>query len=127
MEQLKLAGEVIKHARRLSLTPVVDDDFPEVKHYFDSAVCAYAEACAMIPAAAPPGWALLIVSELKRARGKFPRWTADTVKAAAIVAEESGELIRAALQHCDEGGSMEACDAEAIQTAAMCVRFLERK
>lgn len=73
------------------------------------------------------GWAGLIEAELVKARAKFPRWQQDAVTPAAVVCEEAGELIRAALQ-CDyEGGSMEACDKEAVQTAAMCVRFLERK
>lgn len=64
--------------------------------------------------------------ELTRARKKFHTWPTDPIHAAAIVAEESGELIRAALQWGYENKSMAACDKEAIQTLAMCIRFLER-
>ena len=67
-----------------------------------------------------------IALELIQARIKFPAWPKDTVHAAAIVCEESGELIRAALHYTDENGPLAACDKEAIQTAAMCVRFLMR-
>ena len=67
-----------------------------------------------------------IMMELAKAKNKFPSWPTTTVKAAAIVCEESGELIRAALHHEDEGGTLADCDEEAIQTAAMCIRFLMR-
>ena len=69
-----------------------------------------------------------IMAEVEKARAKHPTWPAnDTLFAAAIVAEESGELMRAAVQHKGEGGSLEACDKEAIQTAAVAIRFLERR
>lgn len=69
----------------------------------------------------------LILAEVAAARAKHPGWPdADTLFAAAIVAEESGELMRAAVQHKGEGGSLEACDKEAIQTAAVAIRFIER-
>jgi hypothetical protein len=68
-----------------------------------------------------------VSEEVERARVKHPVWPTDILYAAAIVAEESGELMRAAVQHRGEGGTLEACDKEAIQTAATCIRFLERK
>lgn len=69
----------------------------------------------------------LIQAELQRARIKHPKWPHDdTIWAAGIVCEESGELMRAAVQHRGEGGTLEACDIEAIQTAATSIRFLER-
>lgn len=40
---MDLVRNVIKHSCRMEMTSVVDDDFPEVKHYFDSAVIAYAD------------------------------------------------------------------------------------
>jgi hypothetical protein len=68
-----------------------------------------------------------IAAEVVRARAKHPTWPADdTLFAACIVCEESGELMRAAVQHKGEGGSLEACDKEAIQTAAVAIRFLEK-
>lgn len=66
-----------------------------------------------------------ILDELKRAEKKFPYWPDDKIHAAAIVNEESGELIRAALQHKYEGGEFGELKKEAIQCAAMCVRFLK--
>jgi len=65
-----------------------------------------------------------INQELERARAKFPAWSDDLIHNAAIVVEEGGELLRAALQCHYEDGALEACDKEAIQTAAMCFRFL---
>lgn len=37
-EEFTAAGEVAKQVRRLSMTPPVDDDFPQVKHEYDSSV-----------------------------------------------------------------------------------------
>lgn len=67
-----------------------------------------------------------VLCELKRAQGKFPQWPSDPVHAAAIVAEECGELQRAVLQHMYEPhkGTRDDVRTEAIQTAAMCLRFL---
>lgn len=49
-----------------------------------------------------------IWKELDRAQSLHPRWPADIVHAAGIVAEESGELIRAALRYSyGEGGTLD--------------------
>ncbi len=66
-----------------------------------------------------------IAAEVERAEHKHPHWPDDIIHAAAIVGEESGELIRAALQLKYEGGSVEEVRKEAIQTAATCVRLLK--
>lgn len=66
-----------------------------------------------------------ITNELNRAEKKFPSWPNDIIHASAIVAEESGELTRSALQFQYEGGSIEDARTEAIQTAAMAIRFLK--
>ena len=65
-----------------------------------------------------------ILNEVERAEIKHPDWPTDQVYAATIVAEESGELTRAALQYEAENGSIEEIRKEAIQTAATCIRLL---
>jgi len=66
-----------------------------------------------------------IAAEVIAAEKKFPRWPDDEVHSAAIVCEEAGELIQAALDfyycRCLSGERMRR---EAIQTGAMAVRFL---
>ena len=65
-----------------------------------------------------------VLEELHRAEMKFPGWPEDVVHAAAIVGEESGELIEAALDAYYGRGDIETVRKEAIQTAAMSVRLL---
>lgn len=68
----------------------------------------------------------MVRAELARATRKFPTWPDDPLHAVAVVAEESGELTRAVLQAVYEphkGDPQDAMD-EAVQTAAMAVRFL---
>jgi hypothetical protein len=66
-----------------------------------------------------------ILLELDKAEEQHPTWPSDIVHAAAIVNEESGELIRAALNHHYFGESKEEIRKEAIQTAATCIRLLK--
>jgi NTP pyrophosphatase (non-canonical NTP hydrolase) len=63
--------------------------------------------------------------EMERAKAKFPLWPEDLIHAAAIVAEEAGELLQTTLQYKYENGSIEKVKKEAIQTATMAIRFLE--
>lgn len=66
-----------------------------------------------------------VLDELHKAVTKHPSWPRhDAIHAAAIVQEEAGELIRAALQFHYEDGSPDEIHKEAIQTAAMGLRFL---
>lgn len=65
-----------------------------------------------------------VFTELSRAEAKFPGFPTDPVHAAAIVVEEAGELQQAALEHTYEGGELEQVRNEAVQTAAMALRFL---
>lgn len=65
-----------------------------------------------------------ILKELEKAEEKFPYWPADKVHQAAIVGEESGELIRAAFQNAYEQKGTEPMLKEAVQTGAMAVRFI---
>lgn len=66
-----------------------------------------------------------VLDELRRAEEKFPMWPRDVIHAAAIVAEESGELVQAALQNVySNGRTLDHVRREAIQTAAMAIRLL---
>lgn len=67
-----------------------------------------------------------ILEELERAERKFPTWPDDVVHGVAIVAEEAGEAVKAALQYY-YGSVFHADDLreELIQTAAMALSMLE--
>lgn len=67
----------------------------------------------------------LVMTEIIRAEEKHPDWPADSVRAAAVVAEESGELVKAVLDHEEKNSSQYAIVTEAIQTAATAIRFLK--
>jgi len=67
---------------------------------------------------------MAVLTELDRACLKFPSFPTDKVDQAAIVCEESGELIRAALQYKYENGKEIELTKEAIQTGAMALRVL---
>jgi len=66
----------------------------------------------------------LALAELKKAEEKHPNWPSDPIHAAAIVAEEAGELVQASLDTTYSGGSQDRMRAEASQVAAMGLRFL---
>jgi len=67
-----------------------------------------------------------ILDELHRAKAKFPEWPTDPIHCAAIVGEESGELLRAALQWKYENGILDSLHEESVQTAAMSIRFINQ-
>lgn len=64
--------------------------------------------------------------ELSCAVEKFPTWPNDPIHAAAIVAEELGELQQAILEcvYDPEIENRSSVHKEAVQTAAMALRFL---
>lgn len=62
--------------------------------------------------------------EISRAERKFPGWPEDPVHAAAILGEEAGEALQAALDYFYGRGDLETLKKELIQTAAMAFRFL---
>jgi len=65
-----------------------------------------------------------VIEEIHRAQEKFPWWPKDIVHAVSIVAEETGELQKAALHFCYENGQREAIKKEALQVVAMAYRLL---
>jgi len=67
-----------------------------------------------------------VYSELTRAIAKFPTWPTDPLHAVAVLGEEFGELTKDVLQMSYEPGKTTAENVrkEAIQTAAMALRFV---
>lgn len=67
-----------------------------------------------------------VLNELESATEKFPSWPTDPLHALGILGEEYGELNKAILQLLYEPHKTSSSDVrnEAIQTAAMVLRFL---
>lgn len=84
---------------------------------------AIARSGMLMPTAEP---VTLILEELRRAVTKFPTWPTDPLHAVAVLGEEFGELTKAALQTTYEPHKSSVADVriEAIQTAAMALRFV---
>lgn len=74
----------------------------------------------------PPQTWQPIFSEVERATGKFPTWPTDPLHAVAVVGEEFGELMKSVLEHTYEPEKSSLADVrdEAIETAAMAIRFV---
>ena len=68
----------------------------------------------------------LVMGEVARAIAKFPTWPTDPLHAVAVLGEEYGELVKAVLQATYEPhkSGMAEVRAEAIQAAAMALRFV---
>lgn len=66
-----------------------------------------------------------VKNEIERAVIKFPAWPTDPLHALAVLGEEYGELTKAVLQVTYEPSKSTIADVrcEAIQTAAMALRF----
>lgn len=62
--------------------------------------------------------------QLDAARAKFPSWSLDPVHGAAIVAEEAGQALKAALDFYYGRGGAHQLKKELLHTLAMTVRFL---
>lgn len=67
-----------------------------------------------------------IMREVARATDKFPTWPTDPLHALAVLGEEFGELTKAVVQLTYEPHKTSAAEVrtEAIQTAAMALRFI---
>lgn len=71
----------------------------------------------------------MLLHELERAERKFPMFPTDPIHAAAVVAEEAGELVQASIDATyntrpDDAELFDNMMVEAIQTGAMALRFL---
>lgn len=66
----------------------------------------------------------MIFDELRNAEKKHPGWPPDPVHGAAILAEEAGEAVQAALDVIYANGSRERLIHELAQTGAMAIRNL---
>lgn len=66
----------------------------------------------------------LIIDELRRAEKLWPKWPIDPIHAAAVVDEESGEIVKAVNNWVYKNESDEKVAKEAVQTGAMALRFL---
>jgi hypothetical protein len=67
---------------------------------------------------------VLVAQEVERAECIHPHWPDDPIHGAAIVAEEAGETVRAALDAHYCGADRDAIMMEAIHTAATAVRLI---
>lgn len=66
----------------------------------------------------------LILNELNKAESKYPLWPEDVIHAVAIMIEEAGESMKAALEYVYESGSRDDLIKELAQTGAMVLRVL---
>ena len=66
-----------------------------------------------------------VEAEVCKARKKWPESYKDIIHATALINEEAGETIQAALDLTYDNGTIEKVKKETIQTAAMCFRLLE--
>lgn len=66
----------------------------------------------------------LIFHELKMAEKKHPGWPDDPVHGVAIIVEEAGEAMQAALDMYYRNGTFRDLRTELAQTAAMAIRAL---
>lgn len=67
----------------------------------------------------------LVMAECLRAEKFHPVWPWDHIHQAAIISEEAGECLQAALNHREGKGSTQPMITEAVHTAAMAIRFLK--
>lgn len=66
----------------------------------------------------------LVLNELIASKRAWPEWPSDLVYGAAVVAEEAGELVQAALNAHYKGANPELSKSEAEQTAVTAIRFI---
>lgn len=112
----------------------LDEAFPsptESMTWCADSICACEVAYVRADLARPLAAALQFVvdqvlAELHRATAKFPTWPTDPLHAIGVLGEEFGELTKAVMQATYEPhkNGPGAVREEALQTAAMALRFL---
>jgi hypothetical protein len=65
-----------------------------------------------------------IHDEISSAEAKYPDWPDDPIHGVAIMAEESGEAVRACLNMVYHGADRAEYRKELVQTAAMAIRAI---
>ncbi len=65
-----------------------------------------------------------ILEELVKAEEKHPTWPTDTIHAVAVVGEESGEALQAALNEHYHDGTVDDIKRELCHTGATVIRAL---
>lgn len=132
-EEFNAAAAFASALQSLNLTPVVDDDYTLVRGAYEATTRRLIEAFVangrLQPAFEVSGLGALgleIGAEIEKALAKFPTWPTRIIDAGNVVSEEAGELAKACLQVTYEPHkeTLEGVRLEAIQTAAMCIRFL---
>lgn len=124
------AIEFAKALEAHNCVPVVDDDYPEVRRHYESALARFIKAMRENGRdLSPPASGTVIedvVEEIRKAVVKFPTWPTRIIDAGNVVSEEAGELAKACLQvvYEPEKENLSGVRMEAIQTAAMAIRFL---
>ena len=114
-----------------AMPPIVDDDYPEMRHYYERAIREFVEKITLNGRLAKPktyeeakrandddGFQTDVCDELVRARTKFPEPTFSM----CALTEEVGELAKAMLKRCAGKGSSKDVWDEAVQVAAMAQR-----
>lgn len=110
------------------------DDIHSCSYYCDRPECVKSQRDELREAIAAlrserwiPDCAADVFKEIGKAIAKFPTWPTDPLHTLAVLGEEYGELTKAVLQLTYEPHktSMDELRTEAIQTAAMSLRFLQ--
>lgn len=105
------------------------DTLEAAKEWCQELIDSWVRRCALIepsPAAQHPEILQEVLAEVARAAQKSPTWPTDPLHALGVLGEEFGELTRAVMQATYEPHKGEPGDvrSEAVQTAAMALRFL---
>lgn len=116
---------LIKRWEVLRQTPVVDDDYPEQRHYYESAMWTFIDALEANGRLRREkvGVVQEAAIELSQAQAKFPPFNSGH-EGYAVILEELDELWTEIRSNQTTLGRNDRMRKEAIQVAAMALRFL---